>query len=90
MNDIDRFLDEDLGIEGDITSDSLFLNEKANANIITKEDCIIAGLDEIKYVLGFLNSAIAAPAGRVIAQNNAIWKLPFSIKNPGLMNKSKN
>jgi nicotinate-nucleotide pyrophosphorylase (carboxylating) len=50
MNDIDRFLDEDLGIEGDITSDSLFFNEKAKAKIVTKEDCIIAGLDEVKEI----------------------------------------
>ncbi len=50
MNDIDRFLDEDLGTEGDITSDSLFFNEYAKAHIITKENCIIAGLDEIKDV----------------------------------------
>jgi nicotinate-nucleotide pyrophosphorylase (carboxylating) len=50
MNYIERFLEEDLGKEGDITSDSLFTNEHANAHIIVKEDCIIAGLDEIKDV----------------------------------------
>ncbi len=50
MDDIDRFLDEDLGDEGDITSESLFTDEYAKAQIITKEDCIIAGLDEIKNV----------------------------------------
>lgn len=50
MNDIDRFLDEDLGNEGDITSDSLFFNENAKGHIISKENCIIAGLDEIKDV----------------------------------------
>jgi len=50
MDDIDRFLIEDLGSEGDITSDSLFTNEKAKAKIITKQNCIIAGLDEVKNV----------------------------------------
>ncbi len=50
MNDIDRFLDEDLGTEGDITSDSLFFKEYAKARIITKENCIISGLDELKDV----------------------------------------
>jgi nicotinate-nucleotide pyrophosphorylase (carboxylating) len=50
MDDIDRFLYEDLGEEGDITSDSLFFNESAKAQIISKEDCIVAGLDEIKDV----------------------------------------
>jgi nicotinate-nucleotide pyrophosphorylase (carboxylating) len=50
MDDIDRFLQEDLGKGGDITSDSLFTNEPAKAKIISKESCIIAGLDEIKKV----------------------------------------
>jgi nicotinate-nucleotide pyrophosphorylase (carboxylating) len=52
MNDIDIFLKEDLGVEGDITSDSLFDNKKkiAKAKIISNEKCIIAGLDELKIV----------------------------------------
>ena len=50
MDDIDRFLKEDLGDEGDITSDSLFNMETGKANIISSEDCIIAGLDELKIV----------------------------------------
>jgi nicotinate-nucleotide pyrophosphorylase (carboxylating) len=52
MDDIEIFLEEDLGKEGDITSDSLFTDENAKAHIITKEDCIIAGLDEIREVFG--------------------------------------
>ena len=51
MTDIDRFLEEDLGTEGDITSESLFIDEYVKANIFTKQDCIIAGLDEIRNVL---------------------------------------
>ena len=50
MDDIDRYLDEDLGEEGDITSDSLFSDESAEGKIIVKEDCIVAGLEEIKNV----------------------------------------
>jgi len=50
MDDIDRFLKEDLGEEGDITSDSLFTNESTSAEIIAKEDCIVAGLEEAKKV----------------------------------------
>jgi len=46
MDDIDRYLKEDLGKEGDITSDSLYTNEVAIAKIIAQEDCIIAGLEE--------------------------------------------
>ncbi|RLF36161.1 MAG: carboxylating nicotinate-nucleotide diphosphorylase [Thermoplasmata archaeon] len=50
MDDIDRYLQEDLGDEGDITSDSLFSNEKTKAHIIAKEKCIIAGLEEVKTI----------------------------------------
>jgi nicotinate-nucleotide pyrophosphorylase (carboxylating) len=52
MDNIDIYLREDLGNEGDITSDSLFNNEIeiAKANIISNEKCIIAGLDELKIV----------------------------------------
>jgi len=49
-DDIDRFLKEDFGNEGDITSENLFNNEKAEAIIISKENCIIAGLEELKIV----------------------------------------
>ena len=50
MNNIDRYLEEDLGNEGDITSDSLFTNETADAQIIAKEECVVAGLMEIEIV----------------------------------------
>jgi nicotinate-nucleotide pyrophosphorylase (carboxylating) len=50
MDEIDRFLSEDLGKEGDITSDALFTNENASAVIIAKDDCIIAGLAEAQQV----------------------------------------
>lgn len=46
MDDLKRFLREDLGKNGDITSDALFTKERARAIIIAKEDCIIAGLQE--------------------------------------------
>jgi nicotinate-nucleotide pyrophosphorylase (carboxylating) len=50
MDDIDRFLREDLEDKGDITSDSLFTDEIGKAHIIPKEKCIIAGLDEAKKI----------------------------------------
>jgi len=50
MDDIDRFLLEDLGKEGDITSDNLFTNETAEAIIIAKENCVVAGLEELRNV----------------------------------------
>jgi len=50
MDDIDRFLFEDLNDKGDITSDSLFTNEISKASIISKNSCIIAGLEETNIV----------------------------------------
>ena len=50
MDDIDRFQYEDLKDIGDITSENLFSNEKAEAKIISKENCILAGLKEAKKV----------------------------------------
>jgi len=52
MDDIDRFLLEDLGKKGDITSDALFTTQKAQAHIIAKEDCFVAGLEEAQQVFG--------------------------------------
>lgn len=50
MDEIDRFLAEDLEKKGDITSDALFTTQKARAVIIAKQDCIIAGLQEAQQV----------------------------------------
>jgi nicotinate-nucleotide pyrophosphorylase (carboxylating) len=50
MDDIDRFLMEDLDMEGDITSNSLFTNEIAKAHIIANEICMVSGLEELEIV----------------------------------------
>jgi nicotinate-nucleotide pyrophosphorylase (carboxylating) len=50
MDEIKRFLDEDLGTEGDITSNALFSNEVVQAILFVKEKCIIAGLEEAKTI----------------------------------------
>jgi len=50
MDEIDYYLQEDLGKDKDITSDSLFKDEKAEGRIIAKEDCVFAGLKEGKDV----------------------------------------
>ena len=50
MDDIDRFLEEDLGGEGDITSDALFTAEGAQAKLIAKEECVVAGLEEATMI----------------------------------------
>ena len=50
MDDLERFIKEDLGKEGDVTTDSLFENEIVEAKIIAKGDCILAGLDAAEEV----------------------------------------
>lgn len=50
MDEIDRFLDEDLDGEGDVTSQALFTTEQTKARIIAKETAILAGLDEASRV----------------------------------------
>ena len=49
MDEIDIYLKEDLGSEGDITSDSLFIDEDAKGYIIAREKCIVAGLKAVSY-----------------------------------------
>jgi nicotinate-nucleotide pyrophosphorylase (carboxylating) len=46
MDEIDRFLEEDLNGEGDVTSNALFTNELASARIIAKESAVLAGIEE--------------------------------------------
>ena len=83
MNDIDRFLREDLGDEGDITSDSLFFDENAKAQIFTKEDCIIAGLDEIKDVFDKTGANIEFKFnnGDFVKKNTMVAKLNGSVRS---------
>ncbi len=50
MDDIERFLDEDLNKEGDITTESLFSDEEGEAEIYAKENGIVAGLLEAEKV----------------------------------------
>ena len=46
MDDIDRFLREDLDEKGDITSEAILGDEEAKAYIVAKEACILAGIEE--------------------------------------------
>ncbi len=47
------FLREDLG-KGDITSKALLGKDKAEAFIVAKEDCVLAGLEEAQGIFGLL------------------------------------
>ncbi len=50
MDDIDLYLNEDLGEIGDITTENLFKDETGKAKIIAKERCIVSGLSEAEKV----------------------------------------
>jgi nicotinate-nucleotide pyrophosphorylase (carboxylating) len=61
------FLREDLG-KGDITSKALLGREKAEAVIVAKEDCVLAGLEEaqgIFILLGLKTSTVFVDGQRV-------------------------
>ncbi len=70
MDEIDRFLKEDLGKEGDITSDALFTKQTARAIIISKEDCIVAGLEESRQVF----KKIGATATSLVKDGSVVKK----------------
>ncbi len=54
-DDIQRFLQEDLNEPGDITSQALFTNQQAQAIIIAKQDCILAGQDIAEEIFSHSN-----------------------------------
>ncbi len=70
MDDIDRFLREDVGKKGDITSDALFTKEIARAVIIAKENCVVAGLYEAQQVF----SKVGASAHLFIKDGETVRK----------------
>ncbi len=57
MDEIDRFLQEDLG-EGDITSDALFTRERGKAVVIVNQKGILAGAMEAKLIFERLNCEV--------------------------------
>ena len=54
-DDIIRFLDEDMGARGDITSDALLTDENGEAFIVSKENCVFAGLTEAVSIFSHLD-----------------------------------
>jgi nicotinate-nucleotide pyrophosphorylase (carboxylating) len=80
MDEIDGFLREDLGKEGDITSDALFTKQTARAIIISKEDCIVAGLHEARVVF----KKIGATARSLVKDGSMVKKgtTVLEIKGP--------
>jgi nicotinate-nucleotide pyrophosphorylase (carboxylating) len=83
MDDIDLYLKEDLGDEGDITSDSLFIDEESKANIIAKQKCIVAGLEEAKEVFEKTGAEIILKSndGDHITENTIVAEIKGPIRS---------
>ncbi|OYT58047.1 nicotinate-nucleotide diphosphorylase (carboxylating) [Euryarchaeota archaeon ex4484_162] len=83
MDDIDRYLQEDLGTAGDITSDSLFTDEIAYAYIVSKEKCVVAGLEEAKNVFERVGATatLMVNDGDLIEKNTAVAYINGSIRS---------
>ncbi|UCD12871.1 MAG: carboxylating nicotinate-nucleotide diphosphorylase [Thermoplasmatales archaeon] len=83
MDDIDRFLKEDLGKEGDITSESLFKSEDGCAEIIAKDDCIVAGLEETRIVFERTGAEaeLQANDGDFVKKNTTVFKVKGPVRS---------
>jgi len=83
MDDIDRYLAEDLGEEGDITSDSLFTDEQAEAYIISKEQCVVAGLEEAKIVFEKTSAKIMllVKDGDIVKENTIVAEIKGPVRS---------
>lgn len=77
MDDIDWYLSEDLGEEGDITSNALFTSERTKAFIIAKQTCIIAGLEEAKTVFERVGATaeLLVKDGKRIQKNTRVLEI---------------
>lgn len=83
MDDIDRFLSEDLGKKGDITSDALFTRETARAVIIAKENCVVAGLQEAQQVFTKVGASahLLFKDGDIVRKGNSVLDVQGQIRS---------
>ncbi len=83
MDDIDNFLKEDLGDEGDITSDAIFASEMAQAQIIAKDSCVVAGLEEAKIVFEKVGAKMDLKVndGEFVEEKTVIAEIKGQIKS---------
>ena len=81
MDDIDRFLSEDVSTEGDITSDALFSQQTAHAVIVSKEECIVAGIVEVLQVF----KRVGVTVNFSVKDGNLVNKGSIVVKIDGLV-----
>lgn len=61
--ELQRFIDEDLGERGDVTSDALLSGQEAAGELVAKQQCILAGLAEAGEVFTYFGVAVEQVAG---------------------------
>lgn len=83
MDDIDRFLYEDLGEEGDITSECLPRNDIKTFFVVSRVDCIIAGLEEAYQIFKKTgaNAILLKKDGELISKNEKVAVINGPIKS---------
>ncbi len=83
MDDIDRFLYEDLNDKGDITSEAILGDEEARAYIKAKEQCVVAGMEEAMEVfrrVGVVPQAIKKD-GEEAKNGEAVMEITGKLKS---------
>ncbi len=83
MDDIERFLEEDLDKKGDITSEALLKDERGKAYIKANENCILAGVEEAKEVFSRLECSVNVikKDGEEIKAGERIMEIEGKLKN---------
>lgn len=83
MDLIDLYLQEDLGGEGDITSNSIFSDEEGEAVIIAREDCVLAGLEEAEEVFKRLGARLIRKKrdGEVIKKGEVVAEVKGKVRS---------
>ncbi|MFH1292270.1 MAG: carboxylating nicotinate-nucleotide diphosphorylase [bacterium] len=77
----DFWLQEDLGEEGDITSNLMIKdNMEATAEIVAKEDGVVAGIEEVKWLCGAI-VVESVNDGSVVKKGDVLCKLQAPIKD---------
>jgi nicotinate-nucleotide pyrophosphorylase (carboxylating) len=83
MDEIEFYLKEDLNEEGDITSNAIFKDQNSKAQIISKESCVVAGLDEAKKVFNKTGATIhfLVEDGQCIKPSTIVAEITGSTKS---------
>lgn len=82
MDDFDRFLQEDLNKIGDVTSNALFTTEKGRGNIVAKEPCVVAGIQEAEHLFQKLGLTVKKKVndGEEIKKNALVLEVTGLVK----------